>query len=108
MNEDTIVLWLLQPQAICIAIAGGFVPGLIAVFKRRAVTLWYLYGFACTLVALLAVPTIHARLAVAHPLADLPHHFTLHLLKDGSVQRYCEVVWMDRRFVGVKFVEFAT
>jgi PilZ domain len=49
-----------------------------------------------------------ARLAVAHPLADLPHHFTLHLLKDGGDQRYCEVIWMDRRFVGVKFVDFAS
>jgi hypothetical protein len=64
LNEDTIVPWLLQPQAIWMALAGGLVPGLIAVFKRRAVTLWYLYGFACTLVAwpLLAVPTIHALL----------------------------------------------
>jgi hypothetical protein len=44
-----------------------------------------------------------ARLAVALPLADLPHHFTLNLFKDENVQRNCEVVWMDRRFVGVKF-----
>jgi hypothetical protein len=48
-----------------------------------------------------------ARLAVAHPLVDLPHHFTLHLFKDDSVQR-CELIWMDRRFVGVKFVDFAS
>jgi hypothetical protein len=44
-----------------------------------------------------------ARLAVAHPLATLPHHFTLNLFKDGSVRRDCEVVWTDARFVGVKF-----
>jgi hypothetical protein len=44
-----------------------------------------------------------ARLAVAHPSANLPQHFTLNLFKDGSVRRDCEVVWTDARFVGVKF-----
>ena len=44
-----------------------------------------------------------ARLAVGLPLSDLPHNFTLNLFKDESVQRKCEVVWMDKRFVGVKF-----
>jgi hypothetical protein len=34
---------------------------------------------------------------------SLPHHFTLNLFKDGSVKRDCEVVWIDTRFVGVKF-----
>jgi PilZ domain len=48
-----------------------------------------------------------ARLAVAHPLATLPHHFTLNLSKDESVRRYCEVVWTDTRFVGVKFTNLA-
>jgi hypothetical protein len=48
-----------------------------------------------------------ARLAIALPMADLPHHFTLVLRKDGNVQRGCEVVWTDRRFVGVKFTEEA-
>jgi PilZ domain len=48
-----------------------------------------------------------ARLAVAHPLATLPHHFTLILFKDGSVRRDCEVVWTDARFVGVKFTSLA-
>jgi PilZ domain len=47
-----------------------------------------------------------ARLAVALPLADLPHHFTLNLFKDGSVQRKCNVVWTDKRFVGVKFTSY--
>jgi hypothetical protein len=46
-----------------------------------------------------------ARLAVALPLAALPNYFTLNLRKDGSVQRNCEVVWTDNRFVGVKFTE---
>ena len=48
-----------------------------------------------------------ARLAVALPLADLPNHFTLNLFADGSVQRNCEVVWMDKRFIGVKFTQRA-
>jgi hypothetical protein len=47
-----------------------------------------------------------ARLAVGHPLADIPTHFTLNLLRDGSGSRDCEVVWTDARFVGVKFTKF--
>jgi hypothetical protein len=45
-----------------------------------------------------------ARLAVARPLADLPRIFTLSFFKDASLQRKCEVVWTDSRFVGVKFI----
>jgi hypothetical protein len=50
-----------------------------------------------------------ARLTVAHPLADLPHQFTLNLnfFKNGSAQRNCEIIWIDKRFVGVKFTEQA-
>ena len=46
-----------------------------------------------------------ARLAIAFPTTDLPLHFALNLVRDGSVQKRCEVVWTDSRFVGVKFVE---
>jgi len=49
-----------------------------------------------------------ARLAVEHPLADLPEHFTLNLFKDGSVSRGCEVVWTDTKFVGVRFTSLLT
>lgn len=45
-----------------------------------------------------------ARLAIAHPITKLPRTFSLLLMKDASVRRNCEVVWTDRRFVGVKFV----
>jgi hypothetical protein len=45
-----------------------------------------------------------ARLAVARPIMTLPPRFTLHLDKGGRVQRKCEIVWTDARFVGVKFV----
>ncbi len=45
-----------------------------------------------------------ARLAVAGPVTGLPRTFTLALFKDGSLNRDCEVVWTDRRNLGVKFV----
>lgn len=45
-----------------------------------------------------------ARLAVAPPIMTLPPRFLLQLDQDGRVQRKCEVVWTDARFVGVKFV----
>ena len=44
-----------------------------------------------------------ARLAIAYPMADLPRTFTLSLFGDASVQRQCQVVWTDTRYVGVKF-----
>jgi PilZ domain len=44
-----------------------------------------------------------ARLAFDQPLVDIPRSITLLLFKDGSAQRDCEVVWADRRYVGVKF-----
>jgi hypothetical protein len=47
-----------------------------------------------------------ARLAVAQPLTDLPRTFTL-VLSEGAIQRNCEVVWTDARFVGVRFVRTA-
>lgn len=43
-----------------------------------------------------------ARLAVARPLLNVPPRFTL--LLEGKVQRKCEVVWTDARYLGVKFV----
>ncbi len=45
-----------------------------------------------------------ARLAVSYPIANLPHTFTLTLFKDASLQRECEVVWTDGRYVGIKFI----
>jgi hypothetical protein len=64
MNADTVVHWLVQPERIWAALAGGFAPGLIAAVKRRAMIGWYFYGFVCALVAwpLLGVPTIHVLL----------------------------------------------
>jgi PilZ domain len=45
-----------------------------------------------------------ARLAIAHPTAELPSTFSLLLTRDARVRRNCEVVWTDTRFVGVKFI----
>ena len=45
-----------------------------------------------------------ARLAVAHPLANLPRTFTLVLFKGARVYQNFEVVRTDARYVGVKFI----
>jgi PilZ domain len=44
-----------------------------------------------------------ARLAAARPLLNLPSSFTL--LLEGKVERKCEVVWTDARYVGVRFLQ---
>jgi hypothetical protein len=44
-----------------------------------------------------------ARLSVAHPLSAIPHSFTLSLFRDGSLERDCEIVWRDSRYIGIKF-----
>src|SRR5262245_64749472 len=64
MNEDVIVPWLLQRSTILTALLAGLAPAMVANFKRRSMMPWYLYGFACTLVAwpLITLPTIHAFL----------------------------------------------
>jgi hypothetical protein len=99
MNADTVVPWLLQPARIWIALAGGFVPGLIAAFKRRArirwYLCWYLYGFICTLIAwpLLALPTIHVLLVrrrdISTPSPQQQRRAdALELLMESSVRSY--------------------
>ena len=72
-------------------------------FTRRAATLTFGDQKPSVECVIWDISEDGARLAVALPLADLPLHFTLNLFKDESVQRKCEVVWMDKRFVGVKF-----
>ena len=59
MNEDVIIPWLLQRSAIWTALLAGLAPAMVANFKRRSIMPWYLYGFACTLVAwpLITLPT---------------------------------------------------
>jgi hypothetical protein len=95
MNGDTVVPWLLQPARIWMALAGGFVPGLIAAFKRRARIRWYLYGFLCTLIAwpLLALPTIHVLLVRRRDISkpspqEQRRTDALGLLAESSVRSY--------------------
>jgi PilZ domain-containing protein len=45
-----------------------------------------------------------ARLAIGRSSEAVVRNFTLVLYKDRSAMRDCEVVWLDRRYVGVKFV----
>lgn len=95
MNVDTVVPWLVQPAQIWTALAGGFVPGLLAAFKRRPMIRWYLYGFVCTLVAwpLLGLPTIHVLLVrrrdVPKPSPQQRRRAdALDLLAESSVRSY--------------------
>ncbi len=75
-------------------------------FTRRAATLSFSDQKPSVECVIWDISEGGARLAVAFPLADLPQHFTLNLFEDESVQRKCEVVWMDKRFVGVKFTDY--
>jgi hypothetical protein len=64
MDQTAILEWLPQFQRIGVALVIGFVPALIARWKRRPMTPWYLYAFVCALVAwpAVALPAIHALL----------------------------------------------
>src|SRR5258708_4816203 len=64
MNESTMFEWLLQLRSIGVALILGFAPALIARWKRRRMTPWYLYGLVCALLAwpAVALPAIHALL----------------------------------------------
>src|SRR5262249_27720200 len=68
LNQTTFLEWLPQLQRIEVALVIGFVPALIARWKRRPVTLWYLYGFVCALLVwpAVALPAIHALLVRPH------------------------------------------
>ena len=76
-------------------------------FTRRAATISFGGGTPSVSCVIWDISDGGARLAFALPMADLPHEFTLNIFADGSVQRNCEVVWTDRRFVAVKFTERA-
>jgi hypothetical protein len=76
-------------------------------FTRRGATVSFSADKPAVDSVIWAVLDGGARLAVALPSADLPRHFILNPFRDESVQRHCEVVWMDKRFVGVGFTEWA-
>jgi hypothetical protein len=75
-------------------------------FTRRAATLTFANQKPSVECVIWDISEGGARLAVGLPLSHLPRQFTLNLFKDESVQRECEVVWMDKRFVGVKFTGY--
>ena len=95
MNQTAILEWLPQLQRIGVALVIGFVPALIARWKRRPMTPWYLYGFVCALLAwpAVALPAIHALLVRPH---GKPGQISqqrrrasaLALLKEDSVRSY--------------------
>src|SRR5216684_4332709 len=68
MDQIANLDWLPQFQRVGVSLVIGFVPALIASWKPRAMTLWYLYGFVCALVTLpaVALPVIHALLVRPH------------------------------------------
>ena len=74
-------------------------------FTRRAAAVSFGAGKQLVTCVIWDISEGGARLAIALPLADLPNRFILVLRKDRSVLRNCEVVWTDKKFVGVKFTE---
>src|SRR5215472_13664373 len=95
MNEATMIERLLQFEPIGVALVIGFVPALIARWKRRPMTPWYLYGFVCALLAwpLVVLPAIHGLLVRPHgkPERISPQRrraSALALLKEESVRSY--------------------
>src|SRR5215472_7807574 len=95
MNEATMIERLLQFEPIGVALVIGFVPALIARWKRRPMTPWYLYGFVCALLAwpLVVLPAIHGLLVRPYgkPEQISPQRrraSALALLKEESVRSY--------------------
>ncbi len=95
MNESTMFEWLLQLRSIGVALILGFAPALIARWKRRRMTPWYLYGLVCALLAwpAVALPAIHALLVRPYgkPEQISPQRrraSALALLKEESVRSY--------------------
>jgi hypothetical protein len=95
MNEDVIIPWLLQRSTLWTALLAGLAPAVVANFKRRSMMPWYLYGFACTLVALplITLPTIHAFLLRPRTLSPEARRKqrradALALLAESSVRSY--------------------
>ncbi len=116
MNEATIIEWLLQLRPIGVALVIGFVPALIARWKRRPMTPWYLYGFVCALLAwpAVALPAIHALLVRPHGKPEQTSQQrrranALALLKEESVRSYPSWIAELRRKspVGIEIRRYA-
>jgi hypothetical protein len=72
-------------------------------FTRRAATLTFADQKPSVDCVIWDISGSGARLAVELPLSELPHRFILTDTEIGSVPKHCELLWIDRRFVGVKF-----
>jgi len=116
MNEATMFELLLQLEPIGVALVLGFAPALIARWKRRRMTLWYLYGLVCALLAwpAVALPAIHALLVRPHgkPEQISPQRrraSVLALLKEESVRSYPSWIGELRRKspVGIERCRYA-
>ena len=104
MNEATIFEWLLQLQPIGVALVLGFAPALIARWKRRRMTPWYLYGLVCALLAwpAVALPAIHALLVRRYGKSEQTspqrrRASALALLKEEGVRSYPSCIAELRR-----------
>jgi hypothetical protein len=72
---------------------------------RRAATVSFGEGRQFVNCQILDISENGARLVLPHPREELPNHFNLSWFKTKTARRDCEVVWMDRRSVAVKFTE---
>jgi hypothetical protein len=95
MFGDGTSAWLPQLSAIWPAFLAAWAPVLIVSSKQRPVLPWYLYGFACTIVAwpLIALPIIHGLLLQPRPLSPQNRQRqrradALALLAESSVRSY--------------------
>jgi len=95
MNQAEIFMWLPQLQRIGVALVFGVVPAVIARWKRRPMTPWYIYGFVCALAAwpAIALPVIHALFVRSQGKPDQisqqrRRESALALLKEESIRSY--------------------
>jgi HIRAN domain len=95
MSQSALLEWVPQLQQIGVALIMGFVPALIARWKRRSMATWYLYGLLCALLAwpAVVVPTIHALLIRPHSKPEQNSQrrrraSALALLKEDSIRSY--------------------
>ena len=98
MNEDVIMPWLLYRTTVWTALLAALAPAAIAKYKRRSPIRWYIYGFACTLIAwpLIALAMIHALLVRSQIVSSVSPKVrqrqrradALALLAESSVQSY--------------------
>jgi hypothetical protein len=95
MNEATMFEWLLQLRPIGVSIVLGLAPAMIARWKRRRMTPWYLYGLVFALLAwpAVALPAVHALVVRPYgkPEQISPQRrraSALALLKEESVRSY--------------------